>query len=90
MPGREFEIKKFFITPIDGRKSFYKKAVVTEDNGIATLRSYATDVAKIENGVFTRLVSDGNANSATTRRHIRAFCAHYGVTCPDLGKMNRR
>ena len=89
MPGRESNMTKIYLAPIDGRKSFYGKAVVTEDNGTATLRSYATDVAKIENGVFTRLVSDGNANSATTRRHIRAFCAHYGVTCPDLGRMNR-
>lgn len=83
-------MKKFYLVPNDNRKSFYGKAIVTEENGVATLTSYKTDVARIEDGVFTRLVSDGNANSATTRRHIRAFCAHYGVTCPDLGKMSRR
>lgn len=83
-------MKKFYLIPNDNHKSFYGKAIVTESNGIATLTSYKTDVARIEDGVFTRLVSDGNANSATTRRHIRAFCACYGIDCPDLGKMNRR
>lgn len=81
---------KLYLTPIDGRKSFYKKAVAIEDNGTYTLESYGTVVAKIEGGVFTRYMPCPGANSATTRRHIRAFCAHYGVTCPDLGKMNRR
>lgn len=83
-------MKMVFIAPIDGRKSFYKKAVAIEDNGTYTLKSYGTVVAKIEGGVFTRYMPCPEANSATTRRHIRAFCAHYGVDCPDLGKMNRR
>ena len=83
-------MKKVFIAPIDGRKSFYKKAVSIEDNGVFTLYSYGTLVAEIKDGVFSRFMPCPEANSATTRRHIRAFCAHYGVTCPDLGKMNRR
>lgn len=81
-------MKKVFIAPIDGRKSFYKKAVSIEDNGVFTLYSYGTLVAKIEDGVCARFMPIPEANSATTRRHIRAFCAHYGVKCPDLGRMN--
>ena len=87
MNRREIKMKKVFIAPIDGRKSFYKKAVSIEDNGVFTLYSYGTLVAKIEDGVCERFMPCPGANSMTTRRHIRAFCAHYGVDCPDLGKM---
>ena len=70
-------MKKFDLCPVDGRKSFYGKATVTENNGCAVLRSYNTDVAMIDaSGAFHRFWS---GESATTTRHINAFCDLYGV-----------
>ena len=61
------------IAPVDGRKSFYGKAVVTVyEDGTEVLRSYETDVIKrTADGKLVRLWDDW---SATTGRHIRAFC----------------
>lgn len=61
------------LTPNDSHKSFYKKAMVhVDDNGARTLYSYNTPIIRIdENGVMTRL---WYGYSATTGRHIRAFC----------------
>ena len=61
-------------TQYDGRKSFYGKAGVTENNGKKTLRSYATDVAYIENG---EAVVNG-IYSQTTLRHIKEFLKQNG------------
>lgn len=62
-------MKTFELQPIDGRKSFYNKAKVTElDNGDIELTSYTTIVARIHNGKFERL---WNGYSATTMRHIK-------------------
>lgn len=43
-------MRKYELTPVDGRKSFYGKAVViVEDNGTETLlQSYDTTVCKID------------------------------------------
>lgn len=63
-------MKKYELIPTDGRKSFYGKAVViVEDNGTETLYSYGTPIIK-------RLVSGELVKlwSATTGRHIQAFC----------------
>lgn len=66
-------MKIYELTPTDGRKSFYGKAVVQiEENGTETLLSYGTPIIK-------RLVSGGMVKlwdgwSATTGRHIKAFC----------------
>ena len=60
------------LIPTDGRKSFYGKAHVIEKNGVKTLISYTTPVAKInKNGQIYRL---WDGWSATTGRHIAAFC----------------
>lgn len=70
-------MKTFELHPIDGRKSFYNKAKVTElDNGDIELTSYTTIVARIHNGKFERL---WNGYSATTMRHINAFLYVYGI-----------
>lgn len=70
-------MKTFDLCPNDGRKSFYNKAKVTEfDDGRAVLRSYNTDVCEVRNGVFRRLWS---GESATTMRHVNAFCDLYGI-----------
>lgn len=63
-------MKKYELIPTDGRKSFYGKAVViVEDNDTETLYSYGTPIIK-------RLVSGELVKlwSATTGRHIQAFC----------------
>ena len=61
------------LIPNDGRKSFYGKAVVdTLDDGSQVLYSYNTPIIKkYPNGELKRLY-DGW--SATTGRHIKAFC----------------
>ena len=64
---------RYTLTPNDGRKSFYGKAFVEiDDNGNRTLVSYNTKVLRENaNGTFIRLWNDW---SATTGRHIKAFC----------------
>ena len=76
-------IKKREITPIDGRASFYGKAiVVTYEDGTKVLESYGTPVVKRKpDGTLARVCKswvdqDGNEKvwSSTTGRHIKAFC----------------
>lgn len=70
-------MKKFEPIPIDGRQSFYGKAIVTEySDKLAILKSYGTEVARIENGVFIRMWS---GYSQTTQRHVNAFRSVYGL-----------
>lgn len=66
-------MRKFELVPNDGRKSFYGKAVVEIDNeGSETLYSYGTRIlTKRING---EMVKHWNGWSATTGRHIKAFC----------------
>lgn len=77
------------LRPTDGRKSFYGKARVIEENGTKTLYSYETAVCRINaDGKFERLwydeVEDSRGRvrrgySATTMRHINSFCKTYGI-----------
>lgn len=61
------------LIPADGRKSFYGKAVViVEDNGTETLYSYNTPI--IKRLVSGELVKLWDGWTATTGRHIQAFC----------------
>lgn len=61
--------------PADGRKSFYGKALVIEKNGRELLRSYNTIVAfRDENDKLHRTWGGW---SATTGRHIYAFCGKH-------------
>lgn len=66
-------MKKYELIPTDGRKSFYGKAqVVIDDAGNETLYSYETAIIKrTKAGELIRLY-DGF--TATTGRHIKAFC----------------
>lgn len=66
-------MKTYEPTPTDGRKSFYNKALVTiDDNGTETLYSYNTPIVKrLASGELVRM---WNGWSATTGRHIKAFC----------------
>lgn len=61
------------LIPTDGHKSFYGKAVVrVDDDGAETLTSYRTDV--VRRSASGELVRLWDGWSATTGRHIRAFC----------------
>ena len=61
------------LTPTDGRKSFYGKAVVeTDEKGNQTLISYGTRIITRSKRGKLKKLWDGW--SATTGRHIRAFC----------------
>ena len=66
-------MRKFELMPNDGRKSFYGKAIVEIDNeGNETLYSYGTPIlTKRTNG---EIVKHWDGWSATTGRHIKAFC----------------
>lgn len=66
-------MRKYELIPTDGRKSFYGKAVVVvEDNGTETLYSYGTPIVK--RLVSGELVKTWDGWTATTGRHIKAFC----------------
>lgn len=66
-------MKTYALMPTDSRKSFYNKALVTvNDDGSEVLTSYTTPVAKrMPTGEIIRLWGGW---SATTGRHIKAFC----------------
>lgn len=66
-------MSKYELRPVDGKKSFYGKAfVVVENDGSETLYSYDTPIIKrTASGELVRLWNDW---SATTGRHIQAFC----------------
>lgn len=66
-------MKIYELSPTDGRKSFYGKAkVVIDNNGTETLYSYDTPIiSRSTSGELERL---WNGWSATTGRHIKAFC----------------
>ena len=59
------------LKPTDSRKSFYGKARVDVQDGIEVLVSYTTQVAAKSQGRVYRL---WDGWSATTGRHISAFC----------------
>lgn len=64
---------RYELIPNDGCKSFYGKAVVEVDaSGNKTLYSYNTPI--IKRLVSGELVKLWDGWSATTGRHIKAFC----------------
>lgn len=66
-------MKSYELRPVDGRKSFYGKAIVEVDKaGNETLYSYGTAI--IKRLVSGELVKLWGGWSATTGRHIAAFC----------------
>ena len=65
------------LLPDNGRKSFYRKALIHETAIGIFLQSYETIVAMIDNqGNFHKLWS---GYSATTSNHISAFMRLYGL-----------
>ena len=66
-------MRKYELSPNDGRKSFYGKAVVIiGDDGSETLYSYDTPI--IKKTAAGELVRLWDGWSTTTGRHIKAFC----------------
>lgn len=66
-------MKRYELIPNDGGKSFYGKAIVeVAQDGTETLYSYNTPIIKrLVSGELVKLWSGW---SATTGRHIAAFC----------------
>lgn len=61
------------LTPADGRKSFYGKALVYRNNkGEEVLYSYNTPI--IYRSATGRLIKLWDGWTMTTGRHIKAFC----------------
>ena len=76
------QVRFYELAPVDGRKSFYNKAVVRIDRKGETLYSYNTPVmVRRPNGELERLWSGW---SATTGRHVKAFC---GINKKEWDKM---
>lgn len=66
-------MKRYELIPTNGRKSFYGKAVVeVAQDGTETLYSYNTPI--IKRLISGELVKLWDGWSATTGRHIAAFC----------------
>ena len=75
-------MKKVYLDPVDGRKSFYCKASMEMmEDGTRVLISYTTAVAKITpDGRLVRLCDhDQECSSKTTMRHLVAFCVSNGL-----------
>lgn len=66
-------MKLYDLKPTDGRKSFYGKAVVMMDGTTETLLSYNTPIMR-RNTITGKLTRLWSGWSATTGRHIKAFC----------------
>lgn len=60
------------LVPTNGRKSFYGKAKVVVKSNVETLYSYGTPIMKRFPDGKLKAIWDGW--SATTGRHITAFC----------------
>lgn len=69
-------MKIYELMPVGSVKSFYGKAiVVVDDNGNETLKSYQTDIIRRDADGSLHRLWDGW--SATTGRHIFAFCGYH-------------
>lgn len=76
--------RTYFLQPrIDRHKSFYGKAIVTENSAYATLTSYNTDVAIVDKN--TNTVKVRGTYSVTTLRHIKEFLTLFGF-CAESKK----
>lgn len=71
--------KKFYLTPADGRKSFYNKCYVEVVGNHATLYSYDTKIITYNKATGETIKHKAFNYSMTTRRHQRAFCKYYGI-----------
>jgi aspartate ammonia-lyase len=73
-------MKTFNLNPVNGRKSFYGKAIVIEENGISKLKSYDKIVAEYNHD--DNYMKVYAYHSITTLTHINSFLDYYGFdTC---------
>lgn len=80
-------MKRYYLMPTDGRKSFYNKAVIQiNDDGSETLYSYETPI--VTRTATGQLVKLWDGWTATTGRHIAAFCGlnKAGFTALDMNQ----
>lgn len=75
----EYELR----TIHDGRKSFYKKAYVIENDGVVSLRSYQTIVCEIIEGKPQVYGTYSN----TTLRHIKEFLKQHGFKAENSSQI---
>lgn len=68
------------LTPIDARKSFYKKCCELIAEDVKVLKSYSSYVAVIKNNsiYLNNNINDELLFSNTTLRHIRSFLVNNG------------
>ena len=72
-------MKKFYLIPADGRKSFYGKCYVIEDGPEAILYSYDTKIMSYNKDSREVKTTSYYNYSLTTKRHQKAFCNYYGI-----------
>lgn len=68
------------------QKSFYGKAHVLFEDGTYYLKSYATIVASFKDGTLRRTWGGW---SATTARHVVAFCEFCGIPAVNKSQWDR-
>lgn len=71
--------KKFYLTPVDSRKSFYNKCYVEVVGDYATLYSYNTKIMTYNTTTKEVIKHPAFNYSMTTKRHQAAFIAHYNI-----------
>lgn len=69
-------MKTFYLEPTCSQKSFYKKALVIESDGVSSLKSYNTIVAEYNHETNEMRVFGWY--SVTTAKHINSFLEFYG------------
>lgn len=72
-------MKRFELTPTDGRKSFNSKCHVEETERDATLYSYETEIAKYIFSTGELIKTESWNYGPTTKRHQKAFLQYYGI-----------
>lgn len=78
-------VNRYELSPTNGRKSFYGKAMVQEyEDGSKTLFSYATPIiTQRKNGELVPHYT-GRKYGSTTASHVKAFC---GITKDGYRKL---
>lgn len=75
----------FDLPPKNGRKSFYGKAKIIEQDGEKILSSYDTFVAKITTD--NKVIRLWNGNSNTTATHFKSFLMFYNLPVVQFNKL---
>lgn len=73
------ENKKFYLNPVDNRKSFYNKCYVILVDNIATLYSYDTKIMTYDTTTGEVTKTKDYNYSMTTKRHQNAFKEYYNI-----------